>query len=84
MVVPNPLLSGGHQLKNAAVLHERKAIKMVSEATLVEDHRALMPSLVDLLDHPQKAAALGAKLATFAEPDAAHRLAMLLLKVGSR
>jgi UDP-N-acetylglucosamine--N-acetylmuramyl-(pentapeptide) pyrophosphoryl-undecaprenol N-acetylglucosamine transferase len=81
VVVPNPLLAGGHQLKNAKVLADRKAIRLVSEANLQADHHALMPALTDLFDHPEKAAALGKKVATFAQPHAARKLAVVLLEV---
>jgi UDP-N-acetylglucosamine--N-acetylmuramyl-(pentapeptide) pyrophosphoryl-undecaprenol N-acetylglucosamine transferase len=83
IVVPNPVLAGGHQLKNAKVLADRKAIRVVNEEILKEDHRALMPALVELLDHPDKAQALAKKLATIAQPDAAKRLAVLLLEVAN-
>jgi len=81
VVVPNPQLTGGHQLKNAQVLADRKAVRLVSESVLNDDQRALLPPITDLLDHPDKAAVLGRKLATFARPNAAHLLAMVLLEV---
>jgi UDP-N-acetylglucosamine--N-acetylmuramyl-(pentapeptide) pyrophosphoryl-undecaprenol N-acetylglucosamine transferase len=84
IVVPNPLLTGGHQLKNAKVLADRKAIRVVNEDVLADDHKALMPALVELLDHPDKARLLGKKLATMAEPDAAKHLAMVLLEVADK
>lgn len=83
VVVPNPQLTGGHQLKNAQVLADRKAVRLVHEDVLVTDHQALMPPLTDLFDHPEKAAALGKKLATLARPNAAHLLAMVLLEVAA-
>lgn len=79
IVVPNPVLAGGHQVKNAKVLAARKAVRFVHEDVLAHDHRALMPALTELLDHPAKAAALGRKLAGLAQPDAARHLAMVLL-----
>lgn len=81
IVVPNPLLTGGHQLKNAQVLADRKAIRMVSESLLKDDYRALMSPLTDLLDNPDKAKALGDKLAGLAQPNAAHLLAVVLLEI---
>lgn len=80
VIVPNPQLAGGHQLKNAKALQDRKAVKMVSEATLAHDAHALMPAVTELLDDREKAHALGQRLATFAGKDAAKRLAMLLLE----
>ncbi len=81
IVVPNPQLTGGHQLKNAKVLADRKAIRLVSEDNLADDPRALMPALTDLFDHPEKARALGAKLSELAQPNAAHLLAVILLEI---
>lgn len=80
VVVPNPFLTGGHQLKNAKVLADRKAIKLVPEDKLMRDHFALMPPLVDLLDNPALAAELGERLGNIEHSDAAKRLAMLLLE----
>ncbi|HUC90338.1 MAG TPA: UDP-N-acetylglucosamine--N-acetylmuramyl-(pentapeptide) pyrophosphoryl-undecaprenol N-acetylglucosamine transferase [Patescibacteria group bacterium] len=79
VVVPNPLLAGGHQLKNARVLADRKAVKLVSETHLSEDHHALMPALTELLDNPVRAKELGQKLSKLAQPEAARKLAVLLL-----
>lgn len=84
IVVPNPLLTGGHQLKNAQVLAERRTVALLSEKKLVADHGALMPVLVDLLDNPAKARELGGRLYKMAQSDAAQRLAMVLLEVGAR
>lgn len=81
IVVPNPQLTGGHQLKNAKVMADRKAIRLVSEENLKNEPRALMPALTELLDHPAKAKVLGEKLAELAQPNAAHLLAMVLLEV---
>jgi len=83
VVVPNPLLTGGHQLKNAQVLADRRAVRLVGEDKIARDDHALMPALVDLLDHPQKAVALGEKLGELAEPDSAKRLAMVLLETAA-
>jgi UDP-N-acetylglucosamine--N-acetylmuramyl-(pentapeptide) pyrophosphoryl-undecaprenol N-acetylglucosamine transferase len=83
VVVPNPILTGGHQLKNAKVLVDRMAIKVVYEDTLRADDHALMPPLVDLFDKPALAHQLGDKLGQLAQPDAAKRLAMVLLEVAT-
>jgi UDP-N-acetylglucosamine--N-acetylmuramyl-(pentapeptide) pyrophosphoryl-undecaprenol N-acetylglucosamine transferase len=83
IVVPNPILTGGHQLKNARVLADRKAARMVDESYLATDHKALLPPLVELLDNPQKARLLGKKLGEFANPDSAKQLAMILLEVAA-
>ncbi len=84
IVVPNPLLTGGHQLKNAKVLADRRAVCLLPEKKLMADHSALMPPLVNLLDHPTKAHALGQRLHEMAQSDAAQRLAVVLLEVGAQ
>lgn len=84
VVVPNPLLTGGHQLKNAKVLADRNAVKLVGEDRIAQDERALLPALVDLLDNPQRAEALGKTLGQFAKGDSAKQLAMILLEVADK
>lgn len=81
VIIPNPLLTGGHQLHNARVLNDTKAVRMVTEADLATDPLTLMAPVVDLLDHPDRARELGRKLAKLSRPDAAHQLAVLLLNV---
>lgn len=80
VVIPNPFLTGGHQLKNAKVLADRKAIKLVSEDKLVHDHSALMPPLVDLFDSPKAALELGKRLGAIEQTNAAYTVAVLLLE----
>ena len=80
IVVPNPLLTGGHQTKNAKVLADRQAILLVDEPTLQADPQALLPAVRRLLDHPDEAARLGKRLQAIARPDAAKRLSMVLLE----
>jgi UDP-N-acetylglucosamine--N-acetylmuramyl-(pentapeptide) pyrophosphoryl-undecaprenol N-acetylglucosamine transferase len=76
VVVPNPILTGGHQLKNAEYLAAQGAIEIVHEGALSYD---LYPALSKLLRDTDKQQALQAKLAAFAVPDSARQLAMVLL-----
>ncbi len=80
VVVPNPLLTGGHQLKNAAYLADHKAIEVVSETDTLS-HNGKFESVVrDILDNPSLRISLSQNLSTFAKPDAASQLAELLIK----
>lgn len=81
VVIPNPILTGGHQLLNAKILAEHHAVKLVTEEKLRKDKLALMPVLTDLLDNPKQAAQFGERLGELAQPDSAKRLAMVLLEV---
>jgi UDP-N-acetylglucosamine--N-acetylmuramyl-(pentapeptide) pyrophosphoryl-undecaprenol N-acetylglucosamine transferase len=80
IVIPNPILAGGHQLKNAKVLEERHAVKVVSNTILQDNPEALLLPLFELLDHPEEAQKLSRHFSKIAQPDAAHRLAMVLLE----
>lgn len=81
VVVPNPLLTGGHQLKNAENLMRQGAVVAVDEKAFKTSTDTLDRAVRDLLQDPQKREALGKKLQAISVPDAAHKLAMLLLEV---
>jgi UDP-N-acetylglucosamine--N-acetylmuramyl-(pentapeptide) pyrophosphoryl-undecaprenol N-acetylglucosamine transferase len=84
IVVPNPLLTGGHQLENAQHLLEQKAVKVVDESGLkTNPGQALLPVIQELLDKVDERQALGKKLQSLTVKDAAQKLAKLLLEVGS-
>jgi len=77
IVIPNPLLTGGHQLKNARYLEEEKA-------AIVVDVEGLPGALKLLLTDPAKRRELGKHLEAITKKDAALTLAELLLKTGKR
>jgi UDP-N-acetylglucosamine--N-acetylmuramyl-(pentapeptide) pyrophosphoryl-undecaprenol N-acetylglucosamine transferase len=79
IVVPNPVLAGGHQLKNAQVLAERQAVLLVDEPSLAAGNDLAL-ALGRLLDEPQLARRLAQNLLQLAQPDAARQLALLLLE----
>lgn len=80
IVVPAPFLTGGHQLKNAAYLHEQQATEQVSEADLESRPQVLAQKITELLQNADYRQALGKKFTTFGHPQAAQELAALLLK----
>jgi UDP-N-acetylglucosamine--N-acetylmuramyl-(pentapeptide) pyrophosphoryl-undecaprenol N-acetylglucosamine transferase len=75
VIVPNPYLTAGHQLKNAEYLAEQKAVVTLHETELSK----LRHVLSQLLNDEARQQKLGESLAKFAHPDAAKQLAMLLL-----
>jgi UDP-N-acetylglucosamine--N-acetylmuramyl-(pentapeptide) pyrophosphoryl-undecaprenol N-acetylglucosamine transferase len=82
IVVPNPLLTGGHQLKNAEHLAGQNAIVVVDEATMVaEQGSSLRDAVINLLQDPGKRQQLGVALQSMAITDAAEQLANLLVQV---
>lgn len=78
ILVPNPRLSGGHQLKNADYLAHHRAGRVLTEQDIAEGD-TLTGAIGDLLSHPEKRRALSRNLGNLAAADAAERLAMLLL-----
>lgn len=83
IVVPNPYLTGGHQLLNANVLSEKHAIVIVREDEL-KTPKILLNVITKLLDNPTELKMLGDNLAQFAQNDAAGKLADILLDIAAK
>ena len=79
IIVPNPLLTGGHQLKNTAALTAKGAIIEMTEDQIAQELR-IANCVAELLENPAKADDLARKLSQFALPDAAGRLAKIILE----
>ncbi len=79
IVVPSPHLTGGHQTKNAAVLEEKGAVKLVQEDKLLDSQHGLFAAVTSLLVSESKRQELAYRLHEQTIPDAAHKLAVLLL-----
>lgn len=77
IVVPNPLLTGGHQLVNARELAKRDAVIVVDEASLETE---LLPTVLMLFDDEDKQRQLADSLHSMTRPHAADELAQLLLE----
>lgn len=82
VVVPNPLLTGGHQLKNAVAYEQKGAIVSLDENALHDNHELLLSAVERLLDKPKLRMQLGERLHTFARDDSAKILADLLIELG--
>ncbi len=80
IVVPNPYLTGGHQIKNAEVLLEKNAIELVQEESIKNDDRALLWAIRDLLRSPADQLALAENLHRLYKTDSAQLIVDLLLK----
>ncbi len=79
VVIPNPLLTGGHQLKNAALWREKQAAIVLDEETIKKDPAQLMEQIVALLSDENKRTTLGANLEALTAKNAASKLVKLLL-----
>lgn len=79
ILVPNARLTGGHQVKNAAVYAENRAVVIVNEEKMVTDPSVLTKEVQSLLDSPDQAQALGGRFGEFARPNAARDMADMIL-----
>ena len=84
ILVPNPHLTGGHQTKNADHLAAKNAVKVVTEVELEPDGHALQAAITDLLTDSTERLTLGQTLQSITIPDAAQKLATLLLEIADK
>lgn len=80
VMVPNPYLTGGHQLKNARVYEEADAAVTVDEEELEKNPLVLRRALEDLLSDAAYRQELGKALHKFSKPDAALDMAALIVE----
>jgi UDP-N-acetylglucosamine--N-acetylmuramyl-(pentapeptide) pyrophosphoryl-undecaprenol N-acetylglucosamine transferase len=78
ILIPNGKLTGGHQLKNAAVYVEGGAVVVVDENKMLDDPKILVEAVKELLDNPSKAKQMGKKFASFVRPHAALDVAKMI------
>lgn len=84
ILIPNAKLTGGHQLKNAAVYSQKEAVKIVSEDGLGTSVKPLVKEIAWLLDNPEQAKEMAARFYSFAKPNAAKEMADLILEAAGR
>lgn len=82
IIVPNPLLTGGHQLKNAVAYEQQGAIINLDETALQQNHELLTGAVTKLLRDPAERLRLSEQLHLFARADSAKELAKLLIELG--
>ncbi len=82
IVVPNPQLTGGHQLKNAEVLAAHQAVMVVGEVEIqTQGAEVLETAIKQLLNSEADRQGLSKKIAQFAHPGATQQLVQLLLTI---
>lgn len=79
ILVPNGFLSGGHQLKNAAVYAEKQAVSVVDELTIEQQPTVLADEILNVLADPSRMKQMGDAFHSFAKPHAAHDMAQMVL-----
>lgn len=80
VIIPSPFLAGGHQLKNAEYLAQENAAVVIGESELAADPNRLASRVRELLGDEAARHGLEERLAAFGQPDAAGRIAKLILE----
>jgi UDP-N-acetylglucosamine--N-acetylmuramyl-(pentapeptide) pyrophosphoryl-undecaprenol N-acetylglucosamine transferase len=80
ILIPNAKLTGGHQLKNAAVYAEKGACLTIDEDAMVDNPQVLVSAIHDVLSDPKNANEMAQRLALFACPNAASDMAEMILE----
>ncbi|MBI3494985.1 UDP-N-acetylglucosamine--N-acetylmuramyl-(pentapeptide) pyrophosphoryl-undecaprenol N-acetylglucosamine transferase [Candidatus Saccharibacteria bacterium] len=80
ILVPNPQLVGGHQIKNAKVYTGKGAVEVADETKFTSNPRLLLEQILDLLEHDEKRNSLGRSLRHFTRLNAADDVAKLIMK----
>ncbi len=80
IVVPNPNLSGGHQIINGNEILKNKAGLVVSESDLIKNPEILLNAIFRILDDNKLAKELSDNISKLAVSDAAIETAKILLK----
>jgi UDP-N-acetylglucosamine--N-acetylmuramyl-(pentapeptide) pyrophosphoryl-undecaprenol N-acetylglucosamine transferase len=79
ILVPNAFLTGGHQLKNAAVYADKKAVELVMEDDMLADAQYLTRVIRMLLEDDSRRQAMSKAIHEFARPDAAKAMAEMIV-----
>ena len=82
--MPNAKLTGGHQLKNAAVYAEAAAVLVVNEDEMERDPGVLVTQGAPVLADPKAAAEMAKRFQVFSKPDAAKDMATMILRARRR
>lgn len=79
ILIPNGYLTGGHQLKNAAVYAEKGAVEVIDEHELDANPQLLVDTLTSLLANPARLKQMSTAFHEFAKPSAAKEMADMIL-----
>lgn len=82
VIIPHPNLTGGHQMKNAAMYAETGAAEVIPEARLLDSLEELQLVVGRLLADEGQRRRMGQALGKFARPHAARDVASLIVKAG--
>ncbi|HEX5797060.1 MAG TPA: UDP-N-acetylglucosamine--N-acetylmuramyl-(pentapeptide) pyrophosphoryl-undecaprenol N-acetylglucosamine transferase [Candidatus Saccharimonadales bacterium] len=84
IIVPNPYLSGGHQIKNSKIYEEKQAVLVINEHKALEDPKLLPAAVTNVINSPDLAAKLSKNLYALIRKDASKKIARLLIDIARK
>lgn len=84
ILIPNPLLTGGHQMKNAELFASTNSAVIISEDDLLKDKDHLFIKTSDLLNDVEAQKGLSQNINQISNPKAAEDLASLLISLAEK
>lgn len=84
IVVPNALLTGGHQLKNAKVYGREDAVIVANEKNLEDNPEILLEEIMLLINDVKLRQRMSIKLGKFAKPNAARDTVEIIIKIAKK
>lgn len=79
ILVPNGFLTGGHQLKNAAVYAEKGAVSVLDEIELEKRPDMLVDEVINILSDEKRRERMSEAFYEFAKPHAAREMSDLII-----
>jgi len=79
ILIPNGKLTGGHQLKNAAVYLKKGAVIVVDDNKMLKKPQLLVSAVQDILSNPDKAHKMAQVFTSFVRPNAARDVADMII-----
>ena len=80
ILIPNAKLTGGHQLKNAAVYEDAGAVTVLNEEAMIAEPHLLVEEIKKVLSDPKEAAVMAERFNAFSKPHAAQDMATMILE----
>ena len=79
ILVPNGKLTGGHQLKNAAVYLKKGAVMIVDDNEMLDNPQILVSAVREVLSNPDQARQMAESFTSFVRPNAARDVANMII-----
>jgi UDP-N-acetylglucosamine--N-acetylmuramyl-(pentapeptide) pyrophosphoryl-undecaprenol N-acetylglucosamine transferase len=79
ILIPNGMLTGGHQLKNAAVYEKGNAVKVIDESDMIKDPQILATTVREIIHSPKASYEMAKRFETFVRPNAARDVADMII-----